>query len=124
MRFFEHLSDRFAGNRRREAALYDFVREELEGPPRLPLGRRRTRHGNEVRFLFASQFPLRPRSWELVECAKAGLDKPLARAEDRGCPHISRGSNGSIAQPIRRFQQNPGARQFACACLAATKHVF
>jgi hypothetical protein len=77
-----------------------------------------------VRFLFAWQFPLCPRAWRLVEGATAGLDNPLARAEDRCSPHIYRGSNGGIAQPVGGFPQNPRARQFACARLAATKHVF
>jgi hypothetical protein len=77
-----------------------------------------------VRFLFARQLPRRPRSWQRVERAKAGLDKPLAGAENRGSPHIYRGSNGVIAQSVSSFEQHPRPRQFAGARLAATQHVF
>ena len=50
----------------------------------------------------------RPRC--LIEGTQIRLDKPLASTRHWGNPHIQRGRNSLIAQPVRRFEQNARPR--------------
>jgi hypothetical protein len=124
VRFFAHLAHRLAGDRRRKAERHDFVSQEPQGPVGLSCWGRSARHRAQVRFMLPCPCPLGARPRCLIERSQMRLDKPLARARHRGSAHIQRRCNGVIAPPVRSCEQNPHARQFACACRATPEHVF